>query len=196
VLGKGAVCLFALGCASCASLVAPPTAPRDPVSVFVLREARHVGVVFPQEQRGAVARYVEFGYGDWAWYALERDRWFHVFAAVLWPTQGALCRREHDARTPEQLVARAHWVELDELRVERASAAAMLAELEARFDARSAQAVELAEFAMTFTPCESSYWFQHTCADEAAEWLERMGCHVAPVPIRIGLRARPPAAVR
>ncbi len=191
-----AAALVGLVCASasCTSLATPPRAPQDPTSVFVLREARHVGLVLPVHSGEHVERYVEFGFGDWAWYALERNAWHDVFATVLWPTQGALCRREHDARSAQELRDAAHWTTLEELTVSRARASALLERLEAEFSAGAARSVRLEAYDMNFAPCERSYWFADTCADAAAVWLEELGCEVAWAPIRIALRVRGAAA--
>ncbi len=190
-LGRtGAMLGLALACASCTSLVTPPRAPRDPTSVFLLREARHVGVVLPAHVDGRVERYVEFGFGDWAWYALERDAWYDVFATVLWPTTGALCRREHPARSERELRAAAHWTELEELTVSRARAEALLERLEREFAARAARSVRIEAYDMSFAPSDRSYWFGDTCADVAADWLEELGCGVSRAPIRMSVRKR------
>lgn len=188
-LARAAV-LVGVACAgaSCTSLATPPRAPQDPTSVFVLREARHVGLVLPVHAGEPVERFVEFGFGDWAWYALERNAWHDTFATVLWPTQGALCRREHDARSAQELRDAAHWTTLEELTVSRARASALLERLEAEFAAQAPRAVRLEAYDMNFAPCERSYWFADTCADAAAEWLEELGCEVAWAPIRIALR--------
>lgn len=173
---------------SCASVATPPPTPQDPTSVFVLREARHVGLVLPVHGEARVERYVEFGFGDWAWYALERDAWYDTFATVLWPTQGALCRREHDARSARELRDAAHWVELDELTVSRARAAALLERLEAQFAREAARAVRVEAYDMSFAPCERDYWFGETCADAVAHWLEELDCRVSWAPICITIR--------
>ena len=84
----------------CTSTVTPPTNPIDPVEVFVLSEAMHTGIVLPPDpgSSGNPDQYVEFGFGDWNWYALSNNAWNNAFATVLWPTQGALGRRTFGAR--------------------------------------------------------------------------------------------------
>lgn len=188
--GAGAMLGLALACAGCTSLVTPPRAPLDPVSVFLLREARHVGVVLPARVDGRIERYVEFGFGDWGWYALERNAWHDVFATVLWPTPGALCRREHLARSERELRAAAHWTEFEELTVSRARVEALLGRLEREFAAQGERSVRVEAYDMSFALSDRSYWFGDTCADVAADWLEELGCGVSWAPIRMSMRKR------
>ena len=177
---------------ACTTVVTPPQAPREPTSVFVLREARHVGVVLPDEHEGEVTRYVEYGFGDWAWYALAQDEWYDVFATMLWPTQGALCRREYAAHSPAELRHVATWVELDELTVGRSEVSALRERLDAAFERGAKHAVFQADYDMTFVPYERHYWFANTCADVAGEWLRALGCEVSWTLIGISVAARRP----
>ena len=86
LLLAGAILIFAN--AGCVSTIEPPSNPRQPVTVFLQSEARHKGLLLPK----AEGRFVEYGFGDYDWYALEKDRWYYVFDTVLWPTKGTLGR--------------------------------------------------------------------------------------------------------
>lgn len=55
----------------CTSTITPPAKPVEPTTVYLLREAMHTGLVFAPAPGGT--EYVEFGYGDWSWFALARD---------------------------------------------------------------------------------------------------------------------------
>jgi hypothetical protein len=158
------------------------------VTVFLLREDRHFGVVLPRPHGG----FVEFGYGDWDWYALGHDRWWHVFDTVLWPTTGALGRREIPGNGPPGQVLLAS--RLDPIEVERRDAEALLADLEARFERGALAGPVRGVREMVFVPHERGFWCLHNCSDAAADWLRRLGCSVSRVPIRGGLalETRPP----
>lgn len=184
-----AAMLVAILATGCTSLVTAPRAPREPTSVFILREARHIGVVLPDESASGVTRYVEYGFGDWAWYALGEDSWYDAFPTVLWPTPGALCRREYAAHSPAELRRSATWVALDEIAIGRAEAGALRQHLEAVFERESARAVFQPDYGMTFVPYAESYWFGNTCADVAGEWMRELGCDVSWAPIRLSLAA-------
>lgn len=169
----------------CTSTITPPPAPRDPVSVFLVLDDRHRGVVM---QDAAGTGMVEFGYGDWDWYAQNHDAWYDVFDTILWPTTGTIGRRPTDATSGQDLRARYPWIELHEFAVERDAMVALRGDLESRFAARASEQHYNARYRMTFVPVDDGYWCLFNCNDAVADWLERLGCSVSWVPIRIGLQ--------
>lgn len=190
-LAAAVVGLVVILVGSCTSTVAPPAAPANPIAVFILRDAMHVGVVLPVRRGATIERYVEYGYGDWSWYALGNDAWYRVFPTILWPTAGALSRREFEAVSAADLRRVASWVELDELIVDAEDVVALQTELERRCIDGSTQRVWRADLRMAFVPAEADYWFACTCADVAAEWLRRLRCQVGWALIRGSLKAMP-----
>ena len=183
----GAVLVIALLATffGCSSTITPPTGITDPARVFLLREAMHTGIVLPP--REASEEYVEFGFGDWSWFALGNEAWYRVFPTVLWPTQGTLGRRTFGAATPEALRARVTWAELQEVPVARDKAAALRTRLQQLHDSRGKEAVTRPSLGWTFVPYDRSYWFPQNCADVAAEWFRELDCSVGWLPIRMGL---------
>lgn len=174
----------------CTSTITPPPAPTDPTTVFLLREAMHTGIVLPGDPGSD--GYVEFGFGDWNWYALGNDAWYQVFPTVLWPTQGALGRRAFGTHAAAGLPAAAYWAEVQPLVVSSARAAALRQRLQNLFDAGAAQEVRRDDLRFRFVPFASSYWFPQNCADVAAAWFEELGCDVGLSPIRLGLTVAQP----
>lgn len=170
---------------SCTSTVTPPPAVRDPVTVFLLREALHTGIVLPGLQ--AADPYVEFGFGDWAWFALAEDAWYDAFATVLWPTHGTLGRREFPAWSASAMADAAPWAELQPMLIERERATTLRARLQQAFDAGIERRVRRPELRFEFVPFARSYWFADNCADLAAEWLVALGCEVTWRPVRLRL---------
>lgn len=173
------------GAAACSAPVRPPAAEqlRDPVSVFVLREALHTGLVLPPVSDSGSDGFVEFGFGDWSWFACGEDAWYRVFQTVLLPTRGTFSRRRFAARDVDQLRRVAHWVELDELRVERERAVLLRAVLQATFDAGREAMVAQPRYRMDFVPDDGSYWLVDNCNDRVGEWLVQLGCEVGWRPI-------------
>lgn len=169
----------------CTSTVTPPAAPANPTTVFLLSEAMHTGIVLPP--LGPDDEFVEFGYGDWSWFALGNDAWYRVFPTVLWPTQGALGRRTFGARDERQLRAAAWWTTLSPIVVDAAKVRALRTQLQAAYDAGAASAVRRQDLGFVFVPSDDSYWFGFTCADAAAEWFRQLDCEVGWTPIRGGL---------
>ncbi len=178
-----AVCALA----GCTSVVRAPPAPGDPVPVFLLLDARHRGLLLPAADGKGL---VEYGFGDWDWYALNEDAWYDVFDTVLWPASGALGRRPTDAADAPSLRARYPWMELHEFAVEREAMEALRGELEAPFAARAADQHFNPRYGMTFVPADDGFWCLFNCNDAAALWLERLGCEVSWVPLRLGLSVK------
>lgn len=169
----------------CTSSIAPPERPSDPTTVFLLGEAMHSGIVLPPNGRDD--EFVEFGYGDWSWFALGNDAWYDAFATVLWPTAGALGRRTFGARDAATLRSAVYWAELSPVVVSAAKANALRERLQRQFDAGQANAVRRADLGFTFVPMDRSYWFADNCADAAADWFVELGCDVGWAPVRIAL---------
>lgn len=153
--------------------------------MFLLREAMHNGLVLPPEAGGA--EYVEFGFGDWSWFALGNDSWYHVFATVLWPTAGTLGRRTFAAHDEAELRARVPWAELSAVTVDGDRVRALRTTLQQQFDAAAEHAVRRPKLGWTFVPMDRSYWFANNCADVTAEWFEVLGCHVGWALVRVSL---------
>lgn len=164
--------------AACTSIVTPPEDPKDPVDVYLIEEGIHTGLALPRD--GGV--YIEYGYGEWGWYALNHTAWYDVFDTILWPTPGALGRRP-----APQIPSHAQ-----RLRVARADAMRLLAELDAAYESRKETEVYNELSRMHLVRTDEGFWCCFTCADAAAEWLRRLNCSVSWVIIRAGFSVRPP----
>lgn len=171
-------------CVGCTSVVRPPEGPlQDPITVFVTFDDRHRGLLLPRQ----TAAWVEYGYGEYAWYAENRDAWYRVFPTVLWPTRGTLSRREVQAGSAAELSDALWWMELHPLRVERADAARVLAELDREFERHRDAMIQNHVYRKEFVPADRSYWCFFNCHDAIAGWLVELGCAVSWVPIRVDL---------
>jgi hypothetical protein len=109
---------------------------------------------------------------------------------MLWPSNGTLCRRQHNAHDLEGVRASLAWAEFESFVVERDAAEALRNKLEATFTARVEERVQQAYTAMDFVPDDNSYWLFDNCSDACAEWLRELGCTVSWVPIRLDLTGR------
>jgi hypothetical protein len=165
----------------CTATVTPPATVARPVIVHLLREAMHTGLVLPPASAGEP--YVEYGFGEWEWFARGNDAWYRVFPTVLWPTQGTLGARPFAASDETGLRRAASWAELTPLVVEAAEVDALRARLAATMDGGRSDAVTRPDLGWTFVPDDASYWFANTCADVVAAWCEELGCTVSWAPI-------------
>ena len=164
----------------CVSTVTPPADPEDAVTVFVRKEARHRGLVLPRAEGG----YVEYGYGEFDWYALEEDRWHHAFGTMLFPSTGTLGRRMIDRDSLQGLKALYPHSEFLSLRVSRPLAADLVADLERKFEEGEATLTHNERYRMSFVETDDDFWCFYNCNDATTEWLERLGCSVSWVPVR------------
>jgi hypothetical protein len=170
----------------CTSTVHRPRGPlAAPVVVLLAQDGRHLGLLLP---RGG--RYVEYGFGEYAWYAELRDAWYRAFPAMLWPTAGTIGRREVEAADAAGVRRRLWWMQLDEIPVEGERAAALLARLDARF-AAGGPAVHNPTYGIDFAADPDGYWCLFNCNDAVAGWLEELGCRVSWVPLRLDLEVEP-----
>jgi len=185
---------LALAAAGCTALVEPPDPPVDAVEVFVLTEAIHTGIVLPPDPdaSGNPDEYVEFGYGEWGWWALAHDSWYNGFASAFWPTQGALGRRTFGARTAADLRLRVRPATLQPILVSRAQARRLRRDLQAEFDRGRKLVVVRRDVGFKFVPAES-YTLINNCVDVAARWLESLGCSVSWAPVRYDMLVAPAA---
>lgn len=188
-LAIGLLGIAFFGFFGCTSVITPPRDPQEPVSVIVLAEVMHRGLLFPLDVDGEPDRgYVEFGFGDWEWFARGNDAWYRVFPTVLWPTRATLARREHRGRSVLELKEHMPSARFQELKVARAGMQTLRDRLQGTFDAGADQMVSLPGWSMRFVPDDTrGYWWAHNCADAVADWLVELGCAVSWVPIRVDL---------
>jgi hypothetical protein len=170
----------------CVSTVTPPRKPSDPITVYLVADAYHAGVVLPDPAGGMV----EYTYGDWDWYALGHDRWYHVFETLFWPTQGALGRRRFQAQDPDQVGRHFQEGSLHPFQAARPRIEALRARLEACYRQGTAREVFNASHQLTFVPDDRDYSLFQNCNDATADWVRELGCTVSWRFFRTGLELR------
>lgn len=170
--GVAAAAVLAGGCAM---RITPPTEVRAPQSVFVADYGYHGSLLLPRED-GCVR---EFAYGQWDWFALNRDRWYNAIPAALLPGRAALGTRVLAGPAAfEPLVRQCPAERLLELRVERERARSLLARLEREYEAERGSEVFNPVYGMWFVHHARSYRLDHNCNTVLAGWLEELGCRV------------------
>jgi hypothetical protein len=168
------------------SEVRPPPAAADSVVVRVLATGLHSGLLLPCGD----GRVVEYGYGEWGWYARDENAWWRAPMIALVPSQGAIGRRYLREADLAAMGGKYGGGKLASLRVPRASAASLVAKLDAAF-AAGGEAYHNEAYDMSFVTCPERFHLLHDCHDETARWLRELGCEVDASPIRVGLVVRP-----
>jgi hypothetical protein len=167
-----------IGLNGCVATIEPPSLPSDPCRVYLLRSAYHVGIVLPDSEGGLV----EYGYGDWDWYALMYDKWYNIFGTLFWPTQGCLCRRKV---SPQASPDRFPGGELETLTVSEAKAKELMSQLEDRFRKNASTLMYNSTYGLEFVHDERDFWVFFNCHDAVADWFIDLGCEVTWYPIRM-----------
>jgi hypothetical protein len=165
----------------CASTITPPEAPSDPITVHLVSSGRHAGLLLPCDD----GRTVEYGYGEWGWYAQVRTAWWRAPLILLWPHQGTLGRRYVSG---DDLVGDSYGGgKLEPIVVSGDKAARLLARLDAEF-AEGGDPHYNRDYDMSFVMHPDRFSLLHNCHDEVVEWLRELGSSVSWTPVRRGLK--------
>jgi hypothetical protein len=181
----GASCRFGFGIAliaslitvaGCAGSITPPADPEGPVSMFVLDYGRHSSVALPGPGSSGL---VEYAYGDWNWFALDKSAWYDVFPTLFWPTQGALGRRAlHAEASADGLLRFVGCEAVHEVPVGGDGAGELAAELGEHFERERDTLHYQSLYDLEFVHAQRSFHLFHTCNDAVVDWLRRVGCRV------------------
>jgi hypothetical protein len=152
--------------------VVPPR-PEDPATVYLVDYGRTTSLVLTVAEN----RMVAYAYGDWTYYALRKQGPFESIAALLWPTQGTLGRKEINGPSNVATVRRELGLELEEIHqfeVERSALARLHAKLDGIYNDQLGTAVE--SYGMTFVHHPKPYTYWSNSNHVTAEWLRELGC--------------------
>ena len=156
----------------CSARIVAPDNPVAPVSVFVLDYGRHASLVLPDGPGGSL---IEYAYGDWNWYVMDKSEWYHVFPTLLWPTRGTLGRRKLPA---DDIHAEVPCEQVLEIVVSGSDVNDLSGELHAHFDEHLASLHFQPLYELHFVHDDSPFHLFHTCNHRLAEWLRRLDCSV------------------
>ena len=180
--------LAGLGLGGCQHAIVPPANVSDPVRVFVIDYGRHASLALPKEDSSLV----EWSWGDWNWYALERTGVAEGVQALFASPRSTLSRRElAPAGHAQELAARLGAEEVLPLDVERERARALHRQLEARWLRRRDQAVRHAS-GRVFVPDDARYSLTNNSVHELARWLEALGAKVWGTGVTANFKLREP----
>jgi len=159
---------------ACATTVRPPAAPRDPVVVVLIDYGYHSGLILPEPGGG----WVEYAYGEWDYFALNKTDLCTGMIALCCPNQGALGRRKHPEMGYRDLMDGVKAEERFPLTVSRERAEALWRRLEERFQRHIDTRVYSPVHQLTFVKDDDTYICWHNCNHAVAAWLEELGCDV------------------
>lgn len=164
----------------CTSTVVAPSNVQEPVSVYIVDYGRHPSLVLPRSE----ALLVEYSYGEWEWYAMNRTGFFDVFRALLISSPAALGRREivqdHDE---DEWWDQVPAVNLHRVTVERALADDLVQRLDDQWNANRDTAVfnQLRDLHLVRHP--QRYHAFTNSNIQLGKWLEDLDCTVRGWPL-------------
>ncbi len=171
---------LAFSLSGCAWRVMAPPPPTDPVTVHLTAYALHSRVAVPDEE--GTGRMIEYGFGDWDYYALQRTGAWRGFRALFFSRASAFSRRELPARDdPEAFRVLAGGKRTLSVEVERERADALREELEARWHALDSAGADFAIRAgsgVELRRTEERYHLFRNSNHRSATWMRELGCEV------------------
>ena len=178
----------------CATVVVPPHLRSAGVTVFLLDHGHHSSLVLPTPD-GHMIRYA---YGDWEYYARADTGLYRGTAALLWPTQGALGRRQLPGPPTAAAVrrqVRVPIVRLYALQVKRGKTARLRRRLNGIFRSNVGTVHYNPLYDLYFVHDPQPYDMAHDSNREVANWLQRLGCRIRGGPVLLSnWKVEPPAA--
>ena len=162
--------------AGCANTIHAPDAPGETRSLYLLDLGRHTRLAFGLPDGG----FVEYGYGEWRWYAKLEDQWWRAPAVLFWPTQGTLGRRHWRGPGAEARLLGAYaGLNVLELPAAQSKVDALVASLDREFERHSADVMHNAVYELDFVPVDRPYWFGNNSNHAVKNWLQQAGYDVS-----------------
>ena len=181
--------LLLVGLGGCQQRIEPPASVSKPVGVFVIDYGRHASLAMPHEEESGL---VEWSWGDWNWFALERTGARQGLQALFAASPSTLSRRElAPVEDADELAARVGAEEVLTLNVEQERVWALLDHLEARWRRRLDEAV-MHPSGRVFVPEDKRYNLFNNSAHEVARWLEALGAKVSGTSFTANFKLREP----
>ena len=164
----------------CATKVVPPSNPANPVAVYITDYGRHSSVLLPM----ADGHLMEYSYGDWEFYALNKYKWY-IGATKLVASDGSGLGRRIVANPGDDEALRKQLgsKRLMRVEIEQSKVMDLLIELDQRYTANIETMVYNDYAKSYFVKDVSHYWLFHTCNAMTGQWLEKLGCRVSGFPV-------------
>ncbi|WOD40212.1 hypothetical protein [Nodosilinea sp. E11] len=173
-LTLGLVLALALTWFKVPATIVPPIAPSDPVTVYVVESGLHARLVVPLGDR-----WVQYGFGDWDYYARHRQDLYHAVRALIWPTPGALGWGNIESLDHFRAIAEPRGFRFLTFAASAAHTSQLIADLGNRFERQTAAGhVFNPKTNLNLAQDERIYAIWHNSNHELAQWLEALDCRV------------------
>jgi len=167
-------CLFGLLLSGCTWTVIPPEVEGPSETVYVSLYGRHTRLVLPEESGSD--RYIEFGVGDWRYYALAQRHWTSGVRALLFSNQTALSRRRLRIKPGEAPRNSLHSDRAVAINVPADTVPLLMADLQAAWQDADGQTIE--RFDHRYRKVSRDYGLINNSNRQTALWLKRLDCRI------------------
>ncbi|MEM8672874.1 MAG: DUF2459 domain-containing protein [Cyanobacteria bacterium P01_G01_bin.67] len=155
--------------------IIPPASPVAPITIYVTNYGYHGRLVIPTRE----GQLLQYTYGDWDYFALNRQNLNQAIAALLIPTSGTLGRRKFENLSQLQQTLGSNWQDiLLSFEVSSSSVLTLEQSLGVRFKQNIATSVFNPHHGLTFVKDERNYSMFHNSNHELVFWLEQLDCKV------------------
>ncbi len=179
------------GLGACVAQAYPPAAPAEAVPVYLLHQGAHTGVILPAAA-DAEGAWVEYAFGNWAWYGEQRGGTINGLYALTVPNDAALGRRYADEAPENDPMLRARGASVESFQAERARVEALRRALDAEFAASPIEPRLLERNGLWIAKAQTPYALDSNCADTTVAWLRALGCEVITAGITRGIELHQP----
>lgn len=186
VLGTACALLWPSGCAW---TVKPPPSPQEPVTVWVTEYGRHSRVALPSGR----STFLEYGFGEWNFYAREQRGFLSTLRAGAGLGSGAFSRREL-VPAPDGTLGppQTGGTRSASLQAEREAATRLRDRLEARWAANQPRVIVRSADGVPVSSDPQRYHLFANSNHAAADLLRELGCRVSGFPILSNFRVLSP----
>jgi hypothetical protein len=154
--------------------IIPPAAPLNPVTVHVAEIGIHARLLLPEGDR-----WLQYGFGDWDYYARRQQSLLNGLLALLWPTPGALGLGEIDSLDRFRATSEAAGEQLLSFEVSVAQVNQLQYLLHNRFERQIPKGQVYNQVNnLSLVKDDQIYSVLHNSNHELAEWLEILDCQV------------------
>lgn len=127
----------------------------------------------------AGGQFIEFTYGDWALFALNKRDMFTAISHMLWPTQGTLGRKAVNWQPDQPL--RHHFtncIDIAPFQADSALVAQLYTQLDSAFRLTAHTQIYHPADDIYFVHYPTAYALWHNCNHELVYWLKSLGGQV------------------
>jgi hypothetical protein len=165
----------------CTWKIIPPKEASSPVSVQISEYGRHTRLALPDESG---RHFIEYGFGEWNYYGLEKRGNMDGLRALLGLGQGAFSRRVLPATQKGIFNSMAAGAARSEsIQVESSKVSLLRDRLETRWKSNAEHLVTRSWDSVPVSRDPARYHLFNNSNLATARWLEELGCEIQGLPV-------------